>query len=180
MNHILFSEKLIQGMYPLEKVHNIRIWSIDHIGTPKSIDLVILSIVWFLNQKNLFLIPPLTSRTTKFLSLPLPPGLKIEMCMDHLAGTIDKNSGEVLLKFESQFLFSIGAIIEFPGLIVNTLLKTGKVKSQLHEGEGQVLQNNGKTKLVGISIIPKTGNKILDTFLGLPNEALAELQCEIK
>ena len=127
-----------------------------------------------------FLIPPLTSRTTKFLSLPLPPGLKIEMCMDHLAGTIDKNSGEVLLKFESQFLFSIGAIIEFPGLIVNTLLKTGKVKSQLHEGEGQVLQNNGKTKLVGISRIPKTGNKILDTFLGLPNEALAELQCEIK
>ena len=36
-----------------------------------------------------FLIPPLTSRTTKFLSLPLPPGLKIEMSMNHLAGTID-------------------------------------------------------------------------------------------
>ena len=127
-----------------------------------------------------FSIPPLTSRTTKFLSFPLPPGLKIEMSMNHLAGTIDKNSGEVLLKFESQFLFSIGAIIEFPGLIVNTLLKTGKVKSQLHEGEGKVIQNNGKTKLVGISVIPKTGNKVLDTFLGLPNEALAELQCEIK
>ena len=127
-----------------------------------------------------FLIPPLTSRTTKFLSLPLPPGLKIEMSMDRLAGTIDKNSGEVLLKLESQFLFSIGTIIEFPELIVNALLKTGKVKSQFHEEEGQVLQSNGKTKLVGISIIPKTGNKILDTFLGLPNEALAELQCEIK
>ena len=142
------------------------------------------------NQKNnllhvsfsseTFSIPPLTSRTTKFLSLPLPPGLKIEMSMDKLEGTIDQISGEVLLKFESKFIFSIGAKLKFPELIVNSLLKTGKVKGKLHEEEGQVLQENGKTKLVGISTIPITGNKILDTFLGLPNEALAELQCEIK
>ena len=127
-----------------------------------------------------FSIPPLTSRTTKFLSLPFPPGLKIEMSMDKLEGTIDTKSGEVLLKFESKFLFSIGAMIKVPELIVSTLLKTGKVKGKLHEGEGHVLQNNGTIKLVGISMIPKTGNKILDIFLGLPNEALAELKCEIK
>ena len=127
-----------------------------------------------------FSIPPLTSRTTKFLSLPFPPGLKIEMSMDKLEGTIDKKSGEVLLKFESKFIFSIGAKLKFPELIVNSLLKTGKVKGQLHEGEGFPLQNNGTTKLVGISIIPKTDNKILDTFLCLPNEALAELKCVIK
>ena len=42
------------------------------------------------------------------------------------------------------------------------------------------IKKNGKMKLVGISIIPPTGNKILDTFLGLPSEALAELECEIK
>ena len=127
-----------------------------------------------------FSIPPLTSKTTKFLYLPLPPGFKIEMSMDQLEGTIDKNSGEVLLKFESKFLFSIGAILKFPELIVKTFLKTGNVKGRLHEGKGLVLQNNGTTKLVGISIIPKTGNKIIDTFLDLPNEALAELKCEIK
>ena len=127
-----------------------------------------------------FSIPPLTSKTTKFLSLPLPPGFKIAMSMDKLEGTIDKNSGEVLLKFESKFLFSIGAMLKFPKLIVKTLLTSGKVKGKLHEGEGHVLQNNGTIKLVGISIIPKTGNKILDIFLGLPNEALAELKCEIK
>ena len=100
--------------------------------------------------------------------------------MDQLEGTIDKHTGEVLLKFESKFLFSIGAILKFPELIVKTLLKTGKVKGKFHEGEGLVLQNNGTTKLVGISIIPKTDNKMLDAFLGLPNEALAELKCEIK
>ena len=127
-----------------------------------------------------FSIPPLDARTTKFLCLPLPPGFKIEMSMEHLVGTVDSNSGEVLLEFESKFLFSIGAIVTFPHLTVKTILKTGKVKGKAHEAKGYALQKNGKVKLVGISIIPLTGNKILDTFLGLPNEALAELQCQIK
>ena len=127
-----------------------------------------------------FSIPPLTSKTTKFLSLPLPPGLKIEMHMDKLEGTIDKNSGEILFKFESKFIFSIGNMIKFPDLLIKTALTTGKVKGKLHEETGIMLKENGKTKLVGVCIIPKTRNQILDTFLGLPNEALAELQCEIK
>ena len=127
-----------------------------------------------------FSIPPLTSKTTRFLYFPFPPGFKIEMSMDQLEGTIDKSSGEVLLKLESKFLFSIGSWLKFPNLIVKTLLKTGKVKSKSNEVEGLLLQKNGTTKLVGISTIPKTGNKILDTFLCLPNEALAELRCEIK
>ena len=127
-----------------------------------------------------FSIPPLTSKTTKFLSLPLPPGLKIEMSMEKLEGTIDKNSGEVLLNFESKFVFSIGAALKFPDLIVKSFLTTAKVKGKLHEGEGIILQKNCTAKLVGISSIPKTNNKILDHFLGLPNEALAELKCEIK
>jgi len=126
-----------------------------------------------------FSIPPLTSRTTKFLSVPLPPGLKIDMSMDKLEGTIDENSGEIFLKFESRFVLSIAGIIKFPELFVKTLLQTGKVKGKSHECKGLARQKNGKTKLVGISIIPITGNKILDTFLGLPNEAQAELQCEI-
>ena len=127
-----------------------------------------------------FSIPPLTSRTTKFLFLPLPPGLKIEMSMDKLEGTINKNSGEILFKFESKFILTIGGMIKFPHLLVKTSLTTDRVKGKLHEGKGIVLQKNGKTKLVGISIIPPTGNRLLDIFLGLPNEALAELQCEIK
>jgi len=127
-----------------------------------------------------FFIPPLTSRTTKFLSLPLPPYLKIEMSMDKLEGTINKSTGEVELKFESKFILSFGTIMKFPYLSVKSLLKTGKVKSRIHAGIGLPLQKNGKIKLVGIATIPRTGNKILDTFLGLPNEALAELQCEIK
>ena len=46
--------------------------------------------------------------------------------MDPLEGTIDKKSGEVLLKFESKYLFNIGAVPSFPELIVKTLLVKGK------------------------------------------------------
>ena len=126
-----------------------------------------------------FSIPSLTSKTTKFLFLPLPLGIKIKMSMERLEGTIDKNSGEILLEFESKFVFSIVNFIKFPNLIVNTSLTTGKVKGKFLEGNGLKLQKDGETKLVGISLIPKTGNRFLDTFLGLPNEALAELKCEI-
>ena len=127
-----------------------------------------------------FSIPPLTSKTTRFLLLPLPPGIKIEMVMDILEGTVDKKSGRILLRFESRFVFTIGSIFRFPDLIVKTALETGKVKGDLHESEGLTLQNDGRTTLVGIAKIPKTGQKILDLFLGLPNEALAVLQCKIK
>ena len=102
------------------------------------------------------------------------------MSMDKLKGSIDKNSGEVLLEFESKFVLKIGAMIKFPDLLVKTTLETGRVQGELHEGNGVTVQKNGKAKLVGIAMIPPTGNKILDAFLDLPNEAIAELQCEIK
>ena len=138
------------------------------------------NILYLRFSSTTFSIPPLTSQTTRFLSLPLPPGLKIVMSMEKLEGTIDSNSGEVLLKFESKFVLSIGENIAFPHLLVKTLLTTGEVKGKLHEGKGLILQKNGKAKLVGIAVIPITRNKILNIFLGLPNEALAELECEIK
>ena len=131
-------------------------------------------------SSNAFSIPPLTSKTTRILYFPLPPGLKIEMTMDKLEGTIDKISGEVFLKFESRFALQIGSVIKFPDLLVKTSLNTGHVTGKFHEGKGLVRQKNGKAKLVGIATIPLTGNKILDTFLSLPNDAFAELQCEIK
>ncbi len=138
------------------------------------------NILYLRFSSKTFSIPPLNSRTTKFLSLPLPPGLKSEMTLEKLEGTIDKNSGEVFFQFESKFIFSIGSIIRFPHLTVKTILQTGEVKGAFHAGKGLSRQKNGQTKLVGISKIPPTGNKVLDTFLDLPNEALAELYCEIK
>ncbi len=126
-----------------------------------------------------FSIPPLTFKTTKFLNLPLPPGLKIEMYMNKLEGTIDSKSGEVLLNFEARFILSILSIFEFPELFIKTTLETAFVKSSLFEEHGLKRQKDGKIILVGIAEVPVTGNKILDFFLDLPNEALAVLKCKI-
>ncbi len=127
-----------------------------------------------------FEIPELNYKTTKFLSLPLPPLLNIKIDMDRLEGTLNKKSGEILLEFESRFIFSIGSIYHFPDLFIKTSLQTGKVEGIIHKEEGLTIQNDGRARLVGIGIIPITGNKILDIFLGLPNEALAVLECEIQ
>ncbi len=129
-------------------------------------------------DSNTFLIPPLTWRNTRFLSLPIPPGLKIEMLMDKLEGTLDVATGELSLNFESRFVFSIFSIFSFPNLLVKTSLVTGKVTSKYFEEEGMVVNGNGRVKLVGITVVPATGSQLLDIFLGLPNEALAILNCE--
>ena len=100
--------------------------------------------------------------------------------MDKLEGTIEDLSGDISFNFEARFVFTIWPVFRFPDLIVKSFLTTGKISTDLHQAEGIVLQENGRTKLVGVAIIPPTGNKLLDFFLGLPNEALAILQCEIK
>ena len=130
-------------------------------------------------DSNTFKIPPLTWKNTKFLCLPFPPGLKIEMLMDKLAGTWDHATGNLSLDFEARFVFSIFRIFHFPSLLIRSSLVTGKVIGSCFEEEGNVINANGRTKLVGIAVVPPTGNKILDAFLGLPNEALAVLNCEI-
>lgn len=40
-------------------------------------------------------IPPLTSSTTKFLGLPLPPLLKIDIVPQALQGSVNQESGKV-------------------------------------------------------------------------------------
>lgn len=44
---------------------------------------------------NTLYIPPLTSETTRFLGLPLPPFLKIDIVPELFQGSIDRESGKV-------------------------------------------------------------------------------------
>ncbi len=127
-----------------------------------------------------FSIPPLNWRTTRFLGVPLPPGLKIKMYLDKLEGIINNETGEIILNFEARFILGILSIFQFPSLLVKTTLNTGKVKSNLHEETGSNLDSNGKTKLVGIAVIAPTNNNYLNLFLNLPTEALAILNCKIE
>ena len=59
-------------------------------------------------------IPPLDWRTTRFLGLPLPPGLAITIHPEQLEGCLDAATGTMALRFEARFRFAIGALYRAP------------------------------------------------------------------
>jgi len=130
-------------------------------------------------DKKRLRIPSLTYKTTKFLGLPLPPGLEICIKPDKLEGSIDQSNGSVLFQFEARFNFRISNLYKASDLIVKTKLSTGSCISERHNVNGIPLKSDGNALLVGVADVPKSGDIILDRFLGLPNEALAVLNCEL-
>ncbi len=131
------------------------------------------------DQDN-FSIPPLNWRTTKILGFPLPPGIELKMLLDKLEGNLNNVNGHLSLQFEARFILQVFSYYYFPELIIKTSLKTEKVKGKKHSFNGMPIQKDGKATLVGIANVPPTGNKLLDSFLKLPNEALAVLKCQFK
>tara|TARA_Y100001968_G_scaffold17619_1_gene13940 strand:+ start:3240 stop:3773 length:534 start_codon:yes stop_codon:yes gene_type:complete len=126
-----------------------------------------------------FQIPSLNWKTTKFLNLPLPPGINIDMSMEKLEGTIHQISGEIKLDLKARFNLQLFSIIKFPDLIVESLLNTGKVSTKSRASEGSRIKRNGQALLVGTARVKKTKNIFLDSLLFLPTDAIAELRCEI-
>jgi len=124
-------------------------------------------------------IPPLDWRTTRFLGLPLPPGLGITIHPERLEGPIDGATGAMALRFEARFRFAIGGLYRAPDLIVATTLSTGPVQGRRHRASGQPLDGEGRALLVGVAPIAPSGDAWLDRFLGLPDEALALLRCRL-
>jgi hypothetical protein len=122
-------------------------------------------------------IPALTSRTTRFLGLPLPPGLAIAVHPEQLDGRWQPATGAVELLFRSRFRFSVAGLYQAPDLIVQTQLVTGQVRGQRHRAQGQPLDALGQGLLVGVATVQPTGEAWFDRFLGLPEEALALMRC---
>lgn len=122
-------------------------------------------------------IPPLNWRTTRVLGLPLPPGLQITIEPLTLAGQLVPASGAVTLRFEARFHCSWGGLYQPPPLLVSTDLTTGSVAGQRHRAEGTPLDASGQGCLVGVARVPPSGDRWLDGFLGLPDDALAVLRC---
>ena len=126
-----------------------------------------------------FEIPSLNYRTTKILGIPMPPGLEIKVMNSQLKGYIDKQNGDISLALKARFIFSIFSFLEAPALIIETSLKSKKLKSRFFEAIGSPIKENGAATLVGVATVPQTTSKYLNWFLSLPNEALAILHCEI-
>ena len=122
-------------------------------------------------------IPDLSWRTTRFLGLPLPPGLRIAVHPERLEGRWQLATGAMELQFHARFRFALGVLYQAPDLIVRTQLTSKAVQGQRHSARGQPLDGNGEALLVGVAMIQPTGVSWFDRFLGLPDEALAQLRC---
>jgi hypothetical protein len=129
-------------------------------------------------------IPALCSRTTRFLGLPLPPGLGISIEPQRLEGVIEPDNGVVNLQFEARFRFELraGGAVRYraPDLIVNTTLTTGTMESRRHRCKGRPQQGDQPGLLVGAALVEPCGEAWLDRFLGLPDEALAVLAFRLR
>lgn len=128
---------------------------------------------------NELYIPPLSSATTKFLGLPLPPFLKIEIVPELFKGRINTQSGKVELEFKAKFLFSAGSIYRAPPLVVVTVLTSDESKGEMRSGKGQRMDKEGKCRLVGVARVDPIDDFLMNTFLQLPTECIAELNAVV-
>ncbi|KAK2985079.1 hypothetical protein RJ640_022957, partial [Escallonia rubra] len=124
-------------------------------------------------------IPPLTTATTKFLGLPLPPFLKIDIVPEMFRGSINRESGKVDLEFKAKFWFSVGSIYRAPPLLVETVLTSEETKGTLRSGRGERLDEEGRCKLVGVATVEPIDDFLVNSFLGLPTECLANMSAII-
>ncbi|XP_051138105.1 uncharacterized protein LOC127256245 [Andrographis paniculata] len=124
-------------------------------------------------------IPPMSFNTARFLGLPLPPFLRIDIVPEALYGTIDRESGEIELNFKAEFWFSVGTVYKAPPMLVDTVLTTEESRGKMRGGKGERMQKDGSCRLVGIATVDPIDDVFMDTFLGLPTECLAVLNAVI-
>ncbi|CAN4080777.1 unnamed protein product [Withania somnifera] len=147
------------------------------IGTGKRIESS--DEIWIdFDLKKLY-IPPLTSTTTKFLGLPLPPFLTIDVEPKLLRGYINQETGKVNLEFKAKFWFSVGTVYRAPPLLVDTFLTSEESKGRYREGTGERLNEAGRCKLVGVATVEPIDDLFMNTFLSLPTECLANMNARI-
>lgn len=83
------------------------------------------------------------------------------------------------LAFEARFQLLLAGRSVAPDLVVNTRLGTGEAVGRRGPVAGRPLDASGRGVLVGVALVPPTGEAWLDRFLGLPCEALAVLCCQL-
>lgn len=125
-------------------------------------------------------IPPLDGRSARFLGLPLPPGVAVAIQPVQLEGWLDRSAGTVQLRFQARFQLRLGPRYRAPDLWIDTQLSTGPVVGRRHRAHGQALAADGTAVLVGVADVAPSGEGWLDRVLGLPDEALAVLRCQLR
>ena len=124
-------------------------------------------------------IPALNWRTTRLFGLPLPAGLAIAIEPQRLEGHWQPASGMLRLHFEARFRFQVLGRQAAPDLLVATMMTSEESVGRRRSARGSRLDAEGRGVLVGVAAVQRTGRGWYDTFLGLPDEALAILPCRL-
>mmetsp|Transcript_13040 Transcript_13040/g.39505 ORF Transcript_13040/g.39505 Transcript_13040/m.39505 type:complete len:264 (+) Transcript_13040:221-1012(+) len=129
-------------------------------------------------------IPDVSYDTARILGLPLPPIFRIAIQPLSLQGTVDRGTGKVELQFEARFNFTASVLgrtlYSAPPLLVTTALTTASAQGAQLAGQGSLMRDSGEATLVGVSLVPRTGDFLLDTFLRLPSDTLAVLSAQFE
>jgi len=127
-------------------------------------------------------IPPLTWRNTRYLGVPLPPGIQIAVTPRRLSGWVDRKSGEVALAFTADFQFTaFGGLYTPPIIPVETMLSTEGVAGAQLTGQGRRLDEATATaRLAGVAAVPVLPDAFLSWFLRLPADCLAEMDARFE
>lgn len=86
---------------------------------------------------------------------------------------------QVDLEFMANFWFSVGSIYRAPPLLVKTVLTSEESKGTIRSGRGKGLDKEGNCRLVGVATVNPIADFLMNTFLGLPTECLADLNAVI-
>jgi hypothetical protein len=124
-------------------------------------------------------IPPLDRHSGRMLGFPLPPGPVIEIVPEELAGSLDRQGGDLRLRLRARFRFRLFSLYRAPDLLVDTELVCAPVRGRRHRAEGRPLDAEGHAVLVGVAPVEPSGDAWFDRLLGLPDEALAVLRCRL-
>jgi hypothetical protein len=86
---------------------------------------------------------------------------------------------QIDLEFMAKFWFSVGTIYRAPPLLVKTVLTSEESKGTIRSGRGKRLDKEGNCRLVGVATVDPIDDFLMNTFLGLPTECLANLNAVI-
>ncbi|QHN77058.1 Peroxidase [Arachis hypogaea] len=90
-------------------------------------------------------------------------------------GEIRRHCSLVDFEFKAKFLFSVGSIYKTSPLMVMTSLRSEESKDDMRSGREKRLDEEENCRLVGVAKIDSIDDFLMNSFLTLPIECLADL-----
>lgn len=108
---------------------------------------------------------------------PFGEGLPIyvEILPADMSGAVDFCTGQIFLAYQAQFV-PVAFGNRQGALSVVTELTTGTSSGDFRVVTGRPLDERGDFRFVSVAVVPPTGDPIVDRALGLPTDAVSEIE----